>query len=214
MRDLLYKELRLALHPAALLFLGLSAMLLIPNYPYYVAFFYTALGLFFICMAGRENRDIFYTMLLPVRKRQIVGARFLTAMLLEGAQLLLAVPFAMLRNGYGMKNTVGMEANVAFFGFALGMLGVFNLVFLARYYRNPDQVGLSFVAGSVAIALYMIVAEGVTHAVPFVRDVLDTPDPLYLGWKLLVLGLGLAIYGALTLTAYQVSARRFEALDL
>ena len=44
MKHLLYKEWRLAMHPTALLFLPLSAMLLIPNYPYYVIFFYTSLG--------------------------------------------------------------------------------------------------------------------------------------------------------------------------
>ena len=60
MKQLLYKEWRLAMHPTALLFLGLSLMLLIPNYPYYVTFFYTTLGIFFICVNGRENRDITY----------------------------------------------------------------------------------------------------------------------------------------------------------
>ena len=59
MKNLLLKEWRLALHPAALLFLCLSSMLLIPSYPYFVIFFYTCLGLFFICLSGRENKDIY-----------------------------------------------------------------------------------------------------------------------------------------------------------
>ena len=59
MKNLLYKELRLALHPTAILFLFLSAMLLIPGYPYYVVFFYTCLGIFCICRNGRESRDIY-----------------------------------------------------------------------------------------------------------------------------------------------------------
>lgn len=52
MKTLLQKELRLALHPTAPLFLCLSAMLLIPNYPYCVVFFYTSLAVFFICLTG------------------------------------------------------------------------------------------------------------------------------------------------------------------
>ena len=36
MKNLMRKELVLAMHPASVLFLLLSAMLLIPNYPYYV----------------------------------------------------------------------------------------------------------------------------------------------------------------------------------
>ena len=58
MKNLLRKELVLALHPTAPLFLALSAMLLIPNYPYLVAFFYTGLGVFFTCLNGRENDDV------------------------------------------------------------------------------------------------------------------------------------------------------------
>ena len=41
---LLYKEFKLALHPASVLFLLLSSMMLIPNYPMYVLFFYNTLG--------------------------------------------------------------------------------------------------------------------------------------------------------------------------
>lgn len=39
MRALLIKEIKLSLHPTIPIFLLLSAMLIIPNYPYYVVFF-------------------------------------------------------------------------------------------------------------------------------------------------------------------------------
>ena len=39
MNLLFKKEMRLAMHPASLGFLALSALLLVPNYPYYVTFF-------------------------------------------------------------------------------------------------------------------------------------------------------------------------------
>ena len=97
MLKLLQKELRLCMHPTAPIFLLLSAMLLIPNYPYYVAFFYTGLAVFFTCLTGREQHDVAYTLSLPVRKRDAVRARFLFTVLLQLAQLLLAVPFLVLR---------------------------------------------------------------------------------------------------------------------
>ena len=65
---LLYKEFKLALHPAAVLFLLLSSMMLIPNYPMYVLFFYNTLGIFFICLSGRENHDLAYSLSLPTRR--------------------------------------------------------------------------------------------------------------------------------------------------
>ena len=97
MKNLMRKELVLAMHPASVLFLLLSAMLLIPNYPYYVICFYTCLGTFFICLTGRENRDIEFTALLPVRKTDLVRARVFTVMLMQLAQLVIAVPFAVFR---------------------------------------------------------------------------------------------------------------------
>ena len=84
MKHMLNKELRLALHPTVPLFWLLGAMLLIPNYPYYVIFFYTLLGIFFVCLSGRENNDIAYTLTLPVRKRDVVAARMGLAVLIEG----------------------------------------------------------------------------------------------------------------------------------
>lgn len=68
MKNMLYKEFKLAMHPTSVIFLSLSAMMLIPNYPYYMTFFYTTLAIFFIYLSGRENHDIFYTMTLPYEK--------------------------------------------------------------------------------------------------------------------------------------------------
>ena len=73
MNKLLKKELALAMHPTAPIFLALSVLLIIPNYPYYVTFFYTSLAIFFTCLNGRENNDVYYTLLLPVPKRSVVA---------------------------------------------------------------------------------------------------------------------------------------------
>ena len=159
MKNLMRKELVLAMHPASMLFLLLSAMLLIPNYPYYVICFYTCLGTFFICLTGRENRDIEFTALLPVRKTDLVRARVFTVMLMQLAQLVIAVPFAVFSSRVSAENLVGMDANTAFFGFALVLYGVFNLVFFRNYYRAPGKVGKAFGWGCGALTLCMVVFE-------------------------------------------------------
>ena len=130
MKHMLNKELRLALHPTVPLFWLLGAMLLIPNYPYYVIFFYTLLGIFFVCLSGRENNDIAYTLTLPVRKRDVVAARMGLAVLIEGVQVAVAAPFAVLRQHLPLPgNQVGMDANIAFFGLGLLLLGAMNAFF-------------------------------------------------------------------------------------
>lgn len=215
MNKLLIKEWRLALHPANLAFFALSAMLLIPNYPYYVTFFYTSLGIFFVCLTARENHDMEYSMLLPIRKRDLVKSRIAFCVTLEAIQLLLAVPFAFLRQSIlSAGNMVGMDANIAFFGFSLLLLGLFNLVFFSLYYQNPDKVGKAFVWASAAEFSYMLIAEVLVHLVPLFRDQLDTPDPQFLVPKLLTLLIGFAGFALMTLTTYLHCANRFEGLDL
>lgn len=215
MKNMLRKELRLAIHPTNIIFLSLSAMLIIPNYPYYITFFYTTLGIFFLCLNGRENHDIEYSLTLPVRKTEIVRARITFAALLELLQVALAVPFAVLRQSMlPAANEAGMDANIAFFGLSLLMLGLFNRIFFPLYYRAPAKVGKAFLWGGTAVTLYIVAAEALDHMLPFFRDVLDTPDPLHLPQKLIALTVGALGFAALTWRAYSLSARRFEALDL
>ena len=215
MGQLLKKELRLALHPTAFIFLLLSSMLMIPNYPYLVVFFYTGLAVFFTCLTGRENRDVDFTMLLPVAKGDVVKARMLTVALLEVAQLLTAVPFALLRQAIIREpNAAGMDANMALLALALVEMGLFNAVFFRGYYRDVRRVGSSFVWASVAVFLYIAVAEATTYVVPFVRDVLDTPDPANLGAKLVALLIGAAVFGSLTWLTCQRAQRDFERQDI
>lgn len=215
MKNLLKKELFLSLHPTAPIFLILSAMLLIPNYPYYVVFFYTGLAIFFICLSGRENNDVFYTLMLPVAKKDIVRARFALIVLLEAAQLICAVPFAFIRQNMPLPgNQVGMDANIALFGLSLILFGIFNFIFFRIYYSDVNKVGRAFIWSSVVVFVYITAAETCAHVVPFMRDRLDTPDPQFLPEKLAVLAAGLVIYFVLTAVVYHRSVRTFEALDL
>ena len=215
MTKLLKKELSLCLHPAALLMLPLSALTLVPNYPYAVSFFYLTLGLFFICLDGRENHDVIYTLTLPVAKRDAVTARFLLAALLELVMLLLAFGFIRLhRVILPDPNAAGMDANLSLIGEGFLFFGIYHLVFFPSYYRDVNKVGLSFIKGSVFAALFVIADIVLCYTLPFVRDVLDTPDPLNLGAKLVFLAVSVVSYAAATLLALRISQRRFEAQDI
>lgn len=212
---LILKELKLALHPTAYIFMALSAMLLIPNYPYYVVFFYTGLAVFFTCLSGRENNDIYYTLLLPVPKSAAVKARFISVSMMEGAQLLIAAVFAVLRNKIlAAGNDAGMDANIALFGLSLVFYGIFNLVFFTKYYKDVNKVGSAFVWASAAVFLYIAAAEVCCHTVPFFIAKLDTPDPQFLKEKLIVLAAGAAVYALMTALAYKKSVKSFERQDI
>ncbi len=215
MKNLLIKDFRLAIHPTVFLFWLLSAMLLIPNYPYYVVLYYSSLSLFFVCLNGRENHDIEFSLMLPVRKRDAVRARICFAMIVQAVQLLIAIPFAALRQSFPLGgNQVGMDANIAFFGLALLLLGIFNLQFFTGYYRAPQKVGKTFAISSILFFIAIAVLEALAHAVPFFRLKLDTPDPQFFPEKLIVLAIGAVMYLILTLLACRISEKSFEALDI
>ena len=154
MRALQWKEWRLSMSPVPLLFLLLSGLILIPNYPYYVTFFYNGLGIFMLMQSLRENRDTAYLMLLPVTKAEMVCARFRTVVQLELLQALACVPFMALRASYGqLNNAVGIEANTAFLGLGLVQMGLFNLVFFPMHYKNAYDLGKPFVAAPALAAI-------------------------------------------------------------
>ena len=211
--NLLYKEWKLAVHPTGYIFLCMGAMLLIPNYPYAVVFFYQTLGIFFTFMNGGATNDVFFTTLLPVRKRDVVQARLITVIALEVLQILLAVPFAVLRGQISpTQNLAGMDANAALFGLVLVMFGVFNVVFLPLFYRSGYKTGTPYLLAVLAMTVVVVAAEAAIQLTPALKQTLDTTA--YHPLQMAVLAGGALLYALLNLAAYRLSARSFERLDL
>jgi hypothetical protein len=216
MKQLLYKEFRLAMHPTMYIFPLLSVLVLIPSYPYYVAFMYICLGMYFTFLQGRETGDLYFTAMLPVRKKDIVTARVVMVCFFQWITILISLPFAVLSVGINPmgQNAAGIELNAAFYGLVLCMLGGFNLCFLPGFYKTGRKLGRPFFRGGVFIVLFIAAAEAAAQYIPSpMRDWLDVPGPaLAAQWPVLLMGaLG---WGGLTALAWQLSVRRFERLDL
>ncbi|HAS37098.1 MAG TPA: hypothetical protein DCS04_00480, partial [Ruminococcaceae bacterium] len=162
---LIKKEFLLTAHPMTFVFTFFGIMLIIPNYIYYVAFFYTTLGIFFDFMNGRENRDTYFNAILPVSKREVVKAKTAFVWIIETASVVFAVPFAILSRTINPNgsNLAGIEANVAFFGLSLIMYSLFNAVFLNEFFKTAYKAGKAFVFGSIATAVFVLVAETADH---------------------------------------------------
>lgn len=217
MINLLYKEFRLAKHPTMYMFLFFGAMLLIPNYPYYVAYFYTCLAVFFVFLTGRENKDVYYTVCLPVRKSDIVRARCAMVAIFQLASLLLSVPFAILSvriNPGAAGNMVGIEPNVAFFGLSLVMFALFNAIFFTIFYKTAYNAGRAFLWGTTAVFGYMLLAEGALYASPALKAYLDTADPAIQLRQLPVLLGGMLVYALAMFLTCRRSIALFERVDL
>lgn len=217
MKALLFKEIKLALHPTTYLFMPIGAILMIPSYPYYVAFVYTCLGIFFIFLSARENKDIFFTASLPVRKSDVVKSRVFTVAIVELLQLAIGIPFAIIGiriNPNAAGNMVGIEANMAFFGLVLIMYALFNAIYLPLFYKTAVKVGTPLVFASIAVTIYVVTAELAVQMIPFLKTHLDTTDPTMAIYQFPILIAGMLIFALALWLTYRKSAANFEKVDL
>ncbi|MDD3414957.1 MAG: ABC-2 transporter permease [Lachnospiraceae bacterium] len=217
MKELLYKEVKLCNHPTIYIFPFLTTMLLIPSYPYYVAFIYNCLAIFLVFLYGRENKDTFFSTMLPVRRKDIIKARCIIITLIELLQILLSIPFAILRtiiNQNETGNLAGIEANPAFYGFVFIMYGIFNLVFLIIFYKDAFSAGKAFAFAGTIMALYIIVMEVAVQVIPNLKFSLDTTERFLMIKQVPILVCGIIGYILFIWIAYLKSIKNFEKVDL
>lgn len=214
MKTLLYKQLRLACHPMTPVFCLSGIMLLIPNYPYSVAFFYVTLGLFFTFLNMREQKDIYYSALLPLRKRDTVRAAVAFTVLVELLSVVITALFCLLSAKLqpGKDNAVGMDANLMLLGAGFVLYGVFNLVFFICLYRSGYKVGAAYLKANLALWPMMLLAEALPHFPSLMwLNRVDTQANLR---QIPILLFGVAVFAVLTILAYRRSARLYERVDL
>ena len=214
MRALLYKQLRLVCHPMTPVFCLFGVMVLIPNYPYTVIFFYVMLGLFFTFLNIREQKDSYYSAILPVPKRDTVKGGCALVALVELLSLAVLAPCALLavRLQPGKDNLVGMDPYLALFAAGFLLYTVFNAVFLPTFYRNGYKVGAAFIKALIPVTLVMVVCEALPHLPGWGwLDDLDGATQLRL---LPVLAVSAAVYAASMLLSFRRAAALYEKVDL
>lgn len=214
MKDLLYKEFKLALHPTVLIFPFLGALLLVPSYPYFIAFIYIFIAFANIFMMGRANQDILFSVSLPVRKRDTVKARFTTFIIIELIQVLVAIPFALLSARLNPQgNMVGIDANYAFFGLLLIMYAIFNAIFLIKFYKTGYKIAMGMFLACAAVTIYIVAIEIAVHIIEPIRLTFDTVSG-HMTEQLIVLFGGILIFALSNVISYKIAARSFEKVDL
>lgn len=213
MCNLLYKELGLAAHPNLYIFTALGALVLVPAYPYGIVFLFGCLGPYITFMYGRETNDIYYTALLPVKKSDTVKSKCLLVALAQMAQLLISLPFALLRvHILPGGNPAGIEANVAFYGFGLIVYAIFNLLFLTSFFKTAHRVGRAFLLAIIPASLAVVAMEASVHFPALAW--LDSVAASDMARQLPILIAGIIVYVAGMLIACRISSARFERVDL
>lgn len=213
MMTLLYKDIRLAAHPTSIVFAFLGCLVLVPAYPYSVIFLFGCLAPYLTFLNARETNDGWYTAILPVTKRESVRGKCLLIVSFQLFQLLISVPFAVLRNALHIANNpVGLDATLAWYGFGLIVYAVFDLVFLSTFYRSGYKAGIAFLLAAIPMVILMIAVEA-TARIPSLAW-LDSIQPEHLLQQLPILVVGMICYAVFLSLAYRLSVKRFAQVDL
>jgi hypothetical protein len=212
MKNLLYKEFRLAISPLFFAMPLFGALLLIPQWVYFVALMY----FFFIAVpnlftVAKAQGDLAFSLSLPVRRADIVSARIIAVILLELLQIAATAVFALInRLIYPVGNFL-MDANIAFFGFAFMMYGLYNIVLFPMFYKTADKIAWPSILSTCVTVFFAGIIEVLVASVPSFRA-LD-------GWgnipeQVVVLVAGVASFALLSFAALKLSIKRFEKVNI
>ena len=219
MKNFLQKEIKLCLAPINYVYLIFSAMMIIPNYPRYVPIFFYCVSIMHLFNNALINKDIEYSMILPITKKDIVKSRCLLICVYELIGLIITVPFSILFNFIMPEgNAAGIEGNIAFYGLSLILLSLFNFIFFTSYYKKADKPGLPFLKASIAFWIFFMILEfpiwtknifGISYF-----QMMDKIDSESLIKQLPVLLIGLLIFILGWIVTFKISSKRFEKVDL
>ena len=226
MKALIYKELKLAMHPICYVFIVLFPfMILIPSYPLGIGFIYvlTCYPILFLgANKGQQSNDLLYSTLLPVRKKDIVMARILTVIFMQIAFILVMTalyPVARIINNAIAQSAekpseymipgLGLDSYVLLVAIALIGYAIADIIFFPIYYKH----GKSIVMSTLFTILGFVVYIGVfTIGLPFIPG-LDFLNNLHLGVQFAILGVAMLISFGLHVVVYKVSSKRLEMVD-
>ena len=213
MKALLYKEFKLVVNPLFYLVPLLSALILIPQWLYFIALLYftfvTAPNIFTLSKTYNEQ---YFTASQPVTRRHMVLARVLTMSAMELLQVLLAAVCVVIKlTVWNTPNYLFMDGNLAFLGLSLMMFGIFNIIMLPMYYKTAYKIGVPAIVATIATVVFAAGIElGIVYW-PFTHflDGMQTTAA-----HIVTLIVGILVFAGLNYAAYRISAARLEKLDL
>ncbi len=150
---------------------------------------------------------------LPVKKSEIVKAKCGLIISAQIGQLLVSIPFAVLRSLLGIPNNpVGLDATLSWYGIGLVIFSLFDLTFFPAYYKSGYKAGKSFLLALLPVIPIMLLAETAVHFPSLAW--LDSTAPENLIFQLPILLFGLVCYACLLPLSCRIASKRFQKVDL
>lgn len=226
MKALIYKELRLAMHPICYVFIAIfPLMILIPAYPIGIGFIYilTCYPILFLgANKGQQSNDLLYSVLLPVRKKDIVLARIITVILIQVTYILLMTalyPLARVINEAIIQNAedpekyfipgLGLNSFVLLLAFGIIGYAVADLIFFPIYYKKGKSIVMSTLFTIIGFVLYIGIF---TIVLPYIPG-LEFINNLHIGIQFAILAGAIIFSFLLHLLVYKISSKRLAKVD-
>ena len=216
MKKLFYKEMKLSANPLSYWFITFSAMAMLPRYPILVGAFFICLGIFHTYQQIREYDDITYTVMLPVKKQDVVTAKYLFVLFIECTAFILCTLLTIIRmkvlgNSAPYVTNQLMNANAAYLGYVLIVFAAFNSIFLAGFFKTAYRIGKPFILFCVVGFIIIVIGETLHH-IPHLES-LNDPASVSVP-QVAILVIGIFVFMLCTLVSYQKAVKDFEAIDL
>ena len=217
MKKLLIKEFRIASSPLSYIFIAAAVMTMLPGYPILMGSFFICLGLFYSFLNARETNDVLYTVMLPVRKRDFVNAKYSFAVIIELAGFVIcaaltAVRMIFLSSSPVYVNNALLNATPVYLAFTLLVFSVFNMFFIGGFFRTAYKIGMPFIIFGAAAFIIIAVAEALPHFPGL--EFLNSPVGERIGVQLTALVCAFLIYCVSTVLSCRMAGNRFEKIDL
>ena len=216
MKKLFYKEMKLSANPLTYWFIIFSAMTMIPRYPILVGSFFICFGIFHTYQQIREYDDVTYTVMLPVKKRDIVTAKYLFVLFIELTAFILCTLLTIIRMkilGTAVPYATNqlMNANMAYLGYIVIVFAVFNSIFLAGFFKTTYKIGKPFFIFCVVSFIIIIMGE-ILHHIPDLES-LNNPSNLSMP-QVVIFAISIVVFMLCTWLSYQKAVKDFESIDL
>jgi hypothetical protein len=225
MKNLLYKELKLCLNPQLIIFACFSVFVMIPDWPSTVAFIYILAGLATVFPRALADKDIMYSVMLPVRKGDVVKSKTLLIVAVEAFAILISIPAALVKalfidpaliaaatdpSDAGYISAV--SPNMMAYGSVLIAFGVYALILIPWYFKNPAKVNWPQLVSMLAATLVLGLGIAAQVLLSVLAPTLNGATVFWIQFSYL-LG-GFLIYVFFTYLAERLGEKAFAKVDL
>jgi len=212
MYNLIYKEFKLMISPFYLILPVLTgALMLVPNWLYLlVPLYFCFIAVPNLLGAYKSQNDLSFSVLMPVRKKDIVKAKIFSIIILEIIHIVYAVIFAIINHQiYSIPNFF-IKPDLAYFGIVFVVYALFNLVLFPMYYKTAHKYGVPVIVATVVVLLFSTGVELLALFNTDVRNLLKINTE----YHIYILLVGIVIFIGFGILAYKISSKLFKKVEV